>query len=67
MYFHRSFTIFGDFGSGCGAAEHRMAGALRARGVAESFIQKAFSVPGWDMYEPPAEVLLVSGVVTEVR
>ncbi len=37
--FHRSYTIFGDFGSGWGAAEHRTADALRARGVAESFIQ----------------------------
>lgn len=65
--FHRSYSIFGDFGTGWGPAEHRMADVLRARGVSEGFIQKAFSVPGWDMYEPPLHVLQGSGVVTGVR
>lgn len=65
--FHRSYSIFGDFGTRWGPTEHRMAELMRSRGVSESFIQRAFAVPGWSMYEAPAEVLLAEGVVTELR
>ena len=62
--FHRSYSLLGDYGSGWGPLEERMAQRLRRRGVAETFIQKAFSTPGWELYAPGLDVLVPAGVAT---
>jgi hypothetical protein len=63
--FHRSYSIFGDFGQGWSATEHRMADLMRERGVTETFVQRAFSTPGWDIYEARVDELIANGVATE--
>lgn len=60
--FHRSYSIFGDFGTGWGPTEYRMADLLRNHGVSDAFIRRAFSVPGYSMYEPDAGELIREGV-----
>jgi len=62
--FHRSYSLLGDYGGGWGPTEQRMAERLRRQGVAEPFIQKAFSTPGWDLYAPGLDVLVPAGVAT---
>lgn len=64
--FHRSYSIFGDFGTGWGPTEYRMADLLRNHGVSDAFIRRAFSVPGYSIYEPDVSELLEAGVATVV-
>ncbi len=64
--FHRSYSIFGDFGTGWSATEYRMADLLRSHGVSDAFIRRAFAVPGYSMYEPDVSELLEAGVATVV-
>lgn len=62
--FHRTYSVFGEFGSGWSATDHYIADFMRERGVREPFVQRAMDTPGWDMYEPAVDELIGSGVAT---
>lgn len=62
--FHRSYSLLGDYGQGWSPVEHLMADLMRESGVTESFVQRALSTPGWEMYEAALEELIANGVAT---